>query len=117
MYIVLTVFVIGGYALIVTGLLPLPSTELRLPANNAYLVGGFVFALAIMLEPIRTRTQSFVDTVFFRGERAFAEKLEDFSHRLTTAMDLNMIGMILREQIASTLTPSRIHIYRYHFTR
>ena len=113
MYIVLTVFVIGGYALIVTGLGLFLNTELRLPANNAYLVGGFVFALAIMLEPIRTRTQSFVDTVFFRGERAFAEKLEDFSHRLTTAMDLNMIGMILREQIASTLTPSRIHIYTY----
>lgn len=54
-----------------------------------------------------------VDTVFFRGERAFAEQLEGFSHRLATALDLNSIGTILREQIASTLSPSRIHIYTY----
>ncbi|MBI5962972.1 MAG: GAF domain-containing protein [Chloroflexi bacterium] len=111
MYILLTAFVIGGYALIVAGFGLFFNT--RLPANNAYLVGGFVFLLALLLEPIRTRLQSLVDTVFFRGERAFAEQLEDFSHRLTTAMDLNMIGTILREQIASTLTPSRIHIYTY----
>jgi GAF domain-containing protein len=66
-----------------------------------------------MLEPIRTRVQGLLDTVFFRGERAFAEQLEDFSHRLTSALDLNTIGSILREQIASTLTPSRIHVYTY----
>jgi len=110
-YILLTVLVVGGYALIVTGLGLLLNT--KLPANNIYLVGGFIFVLALLLEPLRVRSQSMVDTIFFRGERAFAEQLEDFSHRLATALDLNTIGMILREQIASTLTPSRVHIYTY----
>ncbi|MDD2921904.1 MAG: GAF domain-containing protein, partial [Anaerolineales bacterium] len=50
---------------------------------------------------------------FFRGERAFAEQLQDFSHRLTTALDLNTIGTILREQITATLMPSRVHVYTY----
>jgi len=110
-YALLTVFVMAGYALLTAGAgLVLHN---NLPANNPYLVGGFIFLLALVFEPIRTRLQALVDLRFFRGERAFAEQLEDFSHKLTTALDLNSIGMILREQIASTLSPSRIHIYTY----
>ena len=111
MYVTLSLMVMIGYALLVTGagLFFNPN----LPANNAFLVGGYIFLIAILLEPLRTRLQNTIDTIFFRGERAFAEQLEDFSHRLTTALDLNTIGMILSEQIASTLTPSRIHVYTY----
>ncbi|MBP6179314.1 MAG: GAF domain-containing protein [Anaerolineales bacterium] len=110
-YALLTVFVMAGYALLTAGAgLVLHN---NLPANNPYLVGGSIFLLALVFEPIRTRLQALVDLRFFRGERAFAEQLEDFSHKLTTALDLNSIGMILREQIASTLSPSRIHIYTY----
>jgi signal transduction histidine kinase len=111
MYVLLTVLVVVGYGLIVTGFSLFFNTSL--PSNNAYLVGGFVFALALLLEPLRTRLQNLVDSVFFRGERAYAEQLQDFSHRLTTALDLNTIGVILREQIASTLSPSRVHVYTY----
>ena len=111
MYFLLTAIVMAGYALLVAGVSMVFNTSL--PANNAYLVGGYVFAVALLLEPIRTRLQNLVDTIFFRGERAFAEQLEGFSHRLTTALDLNTIGLILREQIASTLTPRRVHIYTY----
>lgn len=111
MYFLLTAIVMAGYALLVAGVSMVFNTSM--PANNAYLVGGYVFAVALLLEPIRTRLQNLVDTIFFRGERAFAEQLEGFSHRLTTALDLNTIGLILREQIASTLTPSRVHIYTY----
>ncbi len=111
MYALLTGLVVGGYALLVTGISW--ATQNRLPSNNAFLVGTFIFVLALVLEPFRTRTQSLVDSMFFRGERAFAEQLEDFSHRLTTALDLSTIGKILREQIASTLIPSKVHVYTY----
>lgn len=111
MYILLTVVVMLGYALLVTGAGLLFNDSL--PANNAYLVGAYIFLIAMLLEPLRTRLQSIVDTIFFRGERVFAEQLEDFSRRLTTALDLNSIGAILRDQIASTLTPGRIHVYTY----
>jgi signal transduction histidine kinase len=111
MYVLLTLAVMGGYALLVTAVSLMLNTVM--PANNAFLVGGFIFVLAIILEPLRSRLQSRVDTVFFRGERAFAEQLENFSQRLTTALDLNMIGAILREQIASTLSPNRVHVYTY----
>ncbi len=111
MYVLLTMIVVLGYAFLVTGAGLL--FNMNLPANNAYLVGGYIFLIAIMLEPLRARLQSLVDTVFFRGERVFAEQLEDFSRKLTTALDLNSIGSILRDQIASTLTPSRVHVYTY----
>jgi signal transduction histidine kinase len=54
-----------------------------------------------------------VDSAFFRGQRAYAEKLQAFSHELTNALDLTTIGSVLQEQIASTLTPSRVHVYTY----
>ncbi len=111
MYFILTALVMGGYALLVTGIGLIFNTSL--PANNGYIVGAFLLLLALLLEPIRVRLQNVVDNTFFRGERALAEQLEGFSHRLTTALDLGSISQILREQIASTLTPSRIHIYTY----
>ncbi len=111
MYILLTTLVVGGYALLVAGAGILFNSAIAV--NNAYLVGAYIFAIALALEPIRARLQSLVDTMFFRGERAFAEQLQDFSHRLTTTLDLNAIGTILREQIATTLIPSQMHVYTY----
>ncbi len=111
MYVLLTVLVVGGYALLVVGLsLTLNSS---IPANNPYLAGGYILLLVLLLEPIRTQLQNLVDSLFFHGERAYAEQLQDFSHRLTTALELNTIGSILRQQIASTLAPSRVHVYTY----
>lgn len=110
-YVLLTVLVVGGYSLIVLGLSF--SIGSRMPANNAYLIGGFILFLILFLEPIRTRLQRLVDSLFFRGERAYEEKLREFSHNLTTALDLQTIGSALRQQIASTLSPSRIHVYTF----
>ncbi|NJN80374.1 MAG: GAF domain-containing protein [Anaerolineales bacterium] len=111
MYALLTILVSLGYALVVAGAGLLFGGSL--PANSPILVGLGLFLIAIILEPIRTRLQNLIDTIFFRGSRVFAEQLEDFSHKLTTALDLNTIGVNMRDQIASTLTPSRIHIYTY----
>lgn len=110
MYGILTVFVIGGYALLVTALGLFFKDALP---NNPFFVGTYIFLLAIFFEPIRARLQSQVDNRFFRGERVLTEQLEDFSHKLASALDLQSISSVLRERIASTLTPSRIHIYTY----
>ena len=112
MYVLLSVLVVVGYGLLLFGL-SLLSLNSVIPANNPFLVGGYILLLVLLLEPIRTKLQGAVDSVFFRGERAYAEQLQDFSHKLTTALDLNTIGVVLREQIASTLAPSRVHVYTY----
>lgn len=109
MYAILTVVVTLGYALVSSGAGLLFGNAL--PQN--YLAGIFILVLALVLEPLRSRLQNLTDAIFFRGSRVAAEQLEDFSHRLTTALDLNAISSLLRDQIASTLAPEQIHIFTY----
>lgn len=109
MYSLLTVVVTLGYAIVSAGAGFLFGNAL--PEN--YLAGLFILVLALVLEPLRTRLQNLADVLFFRGSRVVAEQLEDFSHRLTTALDLNAISSLLRDQIASTLAPDQIHIFTY----
>jgi len=108
-YTLLTVIVVVAYGLLVTGLTVILSIE----TNNPYLIGGLVFIIAMLLDPLRTRLQILVDSTFFRGQRAYEERLRTFSHQLTNALDLNSIGRVLREQISSSLVPDRLHIYTY----
>ncbi len=110
-YALLIILVVGGYAFLVSGLGTLFS--IVLPFKNPIWVGLIIFVLAVSLEPLRSKLQGFVDSAFFRGQRIYTEKLNDFSHRLTTVLDLQSIGSVVREHIASTLTPDRIHVYTY----
>ncbi len=110
MYLVFATVVIVGYALFVTAISIIFSTALP---NNGFLVGAFIFAVIILFEPLRAKLQTLVDTRFFRGERALGDRLEIFSHDLSSALDLNLISSIMRTAITSTLTPSRVHIYTH----
>jgi signal transduction histidine kinase/putative methionine-R-sulfoxide reductase with GAF domain len=110
-YSLLTILVVTAYGLLVTGIAFLFSVNM--PLDNPYLIGGLVFVIAVLLEPLRTRLQVLVDSTFFRGQRAYEERLRTFSHELTNALDLNTIGRVLREQISSSLVPDRLHIYTY----
>jgi signal transduction histidine kinase len=110
-YTLMTVLVVAAYGLLVTGIAFIFS--IKMPYDNPYLIGGLVFAIAVFLDPVRTRLQILVDSTFFRGQRAYEERLRTFSHELTSALDLNSIGRVLRQQIASSLVPDRIHIYTY----
>ncbi len=110
-YSLLTVLVIAAYGLFVSGVGLISSNLVR--ANNPYLIGGLVFLIAILLDPVRTRLQLWVDSIFFRGQRASEERLRNFSHDLTNALDLSTIARVLRQQIASSLVPERLHIYTY----
>ncbi len=110
-YSVMTIFVVTAYALMVSGLGTI--FAISMPYNNPYLIGALVFVIAVGLDPLRTRLQTFVDSTFFRGQRAFEERLRTFSHELTGAQDLIAIGRVLRDQISSSLVPDRLHIYTY----
>ncbi len=110
-YSLLTVLVIVAYGLLVTGIALIFS--ISMPSDNPYLIGGLVFLIAVVFDPLRTRLQVFVDSTFFRGQRAYAERLRTFSHELTNALDLNSIGRALREQITTSLVPDILHIYTY----
>jgi len=110
-YAMLTVFVVVAYGLLVSGIALIFS--ISMPSDNPFLIGGLVFVIAIFLDPVRTRLQIWVDSTFFRGQRAYEDRMRTFSHDLTRALDLNTIGKVLREQIESSLMPDRIHIFTY----
>ena len=109
-YAILTLIVLAGYGLVASGISLIVTAAV--PWTNLW-VGIFVFAVVITLEPIRNRLQDFVDATFFRGQRVYAERISKFSHELTTALDLNKISLLLREQIGSSLAPDQVHIYTY----
>jgi len=110
-YALLTILTVAGYALLVSGIASIFS--IAMPSDNPYLIGGLVFLIAVSLDPLRTRLQVLVDSAFFRGRRAYEDRLRIFSHELTSALDLNSIGKVLRQQISSSLVPDRLHIYIY----
>lgn len=111
LYLLLSIFIIGAYALIVTGLSVIFKTAM--PSNDPIWIGVLVFVLAVLLDPIRVRLQNLVDLTFFRGQRAYTETVQAFAHDLTGALDLATIGHLLRKQIASTLAPESAHIFVY----
>jgi len=109
-YSMLAFIVLAGYGLVASGISLIVTAAV--PWTNLW-VGVFVFIVVITLEPIRTRLQNFVDAAFFRGQRVYAERISNFSHEMTTALDLNKLSVILREQIGSSLAPEQIHIYTF----
>ena len=106
----LTVFILAIYALIASGMSLIITSAV--PWSNLW-VGVFVFIVVLALEPVRNRLQTLVDATFFRGQRVFAERIAQFSHDMTTALDLSKISTIMREQINLSLAPEHIHIYTY----
>jgi signal transduction histidine kinase len=110
-YALLTVFVVVAYGLLVSGLALIFS--IKMPSDSPFLIGGLVFLIAVFLDPLRTRMQVWVDGTFFRGRRAYEDRMRQFTHELTGALDLTAIGRVLRQQIESSLMPDRLHIYTY----
>jgi signal transduction histidine kinase len=111
LYAIMTVLAVAGYALLVSGLSMVFGNFFT--ANNPWIIGGMVFILALLLNPLRNRLQGLVDSVFFRGESAYQQRVEDFSHELINTVDLAAIIKVMRHHIVHTLVPDRLHIYLY----
>lgn len=111
LYALLTILVLVGYALIVSGLMMVFGPKLN--TSNPLFVGALVFLLAMALNPLRNRLQQVVDTAFFRGVRAYEERSRNFSHALINTVDQTAIVRTLRQHINESLLPEQLHIYIY----
>jgi signal transduction histidine kinase/putative methionine-R-sulfoxide reductase with GAF domain len=111
LYALLSILVLGGYALLVSGLFLIFGPAFQ--SNNPIFIGALVFLLALVLNPIRTRLQMLIDRVFFRGERAYEQRVRDFSHALTSTVDLSAIVRTLRQHVTESLLPENLYIYVY----
>jgi signal transduction histidine kinase len=108
LYGILGLLVASGYALLVTGIGVILTGMLP-----AVLAGFSIFALALLLNPLRLYLENRVDAVFFRGERAYQERLRTFSADLTRVVEVADIRAALRAFIHESLSPSQLHIYTY----
>ncbi len=108
-YALLTAIAVGGYGLMVSGLSLIFADALK--PTNPFVIGVMVFVLAILLNPLRNYLQWMVDTVFFRGQKAYQERLSRFGQDLNPVLDLNGIGSLLRKYVQETLAPTQLHIF------
>jgi len=108
-YTFLMAITVGGYALLVSGL-SMIFTETINP-TNPFAIGLMVFVLAIALNPLRSYLQGLVDSVFFRGQKVYQERLRNFVQDLNPALELDEIGTLLRTYVQKTLAPAQLHIF------
>jgi signal transduction histidine kinase len=112
LYALLTLLVVGGYALLLSGLGLLLGS--RLPPANPLLVGLVLFLLALGLDPLRQFLRQRIDTFFFRGQALHRQQVQDFSRELTQALDIPAILSRLRETIEQGVVPSQVHIFLHN---
>ncbi|MDW8226959.1 MAG: GAF domain-containing protein [Anaerolineales bacterium] len=111
LYAFLTVLVVVGYALIVSGLTLIFGSAFD--PRNPLVLGVLVFVLALLFNPLRNLLQHWVDMAFFRGIKAYEERLRNFSRQLVNTVNQDTIVRLLRQQILESLLPERLHIYVY----
>ncbi|MBM3150895.1 MAG: GAF domain-containing protein [Chloroflexi bacterium] len=111
LFTLLAVLVAAAYTLILLGLSLLLGQAIA--PTNPWLVGGLALLLALLLQPLRDRLQNLVNAIFFRGERAYQKRIQDFSLELTTTVDFNGVMNSLRRHITETLIPEQAHLYIY----
>jgi signal transduction histidine kinase len=109
LYAALTTLAVAGYALLVAGISLIFGSVI--PANHPAIVGLMVFILALLLNPLKDRLQMVVDRIFFRGQRVYQERVQDFGRELNPAMEMTSITAMLRDFVAGSLNPNQFHIF------
>ena len=103
-----------AYALLAAGLTLLAqSTYINTSLNSPITTGAVIVVVVLLLSPLRERLQNMVDSIFFRNQQIYQQRLQTFSHELTNSLDMNSIVLNLRRQIIEALSPETIHIYVY----
>lgn len=110
-YSLLAVFVILGYALIVTGAGLL--LQIKTQFVSPIILGTLIFIFAILFNPAREWLQRNLDMFFFQGERGFQEKLNSFSSDLKDLFRIEDIVNLVRGDIRDSVTPSHFHIFLF----
>lgn len=109
LYSLMAILIAIGYALIAGGLGLLFSGATG--TQNLLINGLAFFIMALVIYPLRQALQNRIDSVFFRGQHAFQERVQTFSGELTHLVDLPSILQTLRGSIDNSLVPNILHIF------
>ncbi len=108
-YALLSVITVFSYAFLVWGGTLIFGTLFS--ANNPLVIGGMIFILSLTFIPLRLSLQRRVDSVFFRGQTVYRERMQRFSRELTVTVELPKIIKLLYRYIDESVAPSQMHIF------
>jgi signal transduction histidine kinase len=108
-YTAMAVLTLAGYGLILTGATVIFGAAVQ--ASNPLVIGLVIFLLVVGFNPLRDRLQGLVNDTFFRGQRAYTERLATFGRALTRAMGLGDIAAALAEQLEGALRPAHVYLF------
>ncbi len=111
LYALLSLMAIAGFIILTIGFNLVSSQAMAV--DSPLLIAVMVFYSVFLLLPVRQRLQELIDTVFFRGQRAYQRRLQEFARAVTTINTTNGITTALRENIGAALAPVHLHIYIY----
>ena len=107
-YTVMVILFAGGYALLVTGVSLLFVDNVS--STNPFIIGIYIFILALAFQPLRIRLQNLIDPIFCPGAKAYDAQVQSFAHALIVTTDANSILHTLRQSVA-VLEPHFCHIF------
>jgi len=110
-YLVLTIFIVGGYFLILNFLGQ--TLQVIQLASHPVALALFVLAVVLFLEPLRGRTQRLVDRIFYRERPNYRQELEEFSRALTATLDLPRLLDMFLQRVGTLMHAERGIIYLY----
>jgi signal transduction histidine kinase len=110
-YGLLTLFIVGGYLLLINLLSLLLGTAVE--TNNPVVVALFVFVVTLTLNPLRTLLHQSVDRLFYRDRINYRQELVAYSHELGRLLSESAIFAALAERIETPMHPERLLFYCY----
>jgi len=111
LYTLVSVIIIVSYALIVAGLSEMLSGFFKI--YQPLITGGLLVILALIFDPLRNYLKQSLDKIFFRGAKAYQDRLGSFTGRLTEVSNISEVAETLKKNIDESLHPGTMHIFLF----